>query len=101
MYIYTHTHIYIYTFDTNGNMNKETYSFKSKHHPGVIEELEKFEKELFGVTSSLKFQNITVDFKKPLKEDIPSIISSPDVLTFADERNNIYKTIPEHYNKNY
>ena len=90
----------MYTFDTNGNMNKETYSFKSKHHPGVIEELKMFEKELFGVTSSLKFQNKAVDFKKQLKEDIPSINSSPDALTFADERNNIYKTIPEHYNKN-
>ena len=50
------------TYDTNDNMNRETYGFKSKHHPGVIKELETFEKELFDIACSLKYRNTTDDF---------------------------------------
>ena len=51
------------TYDTNDNMNKESYGFKSKHHPGIIKQLETFEKELFDIASSLKFRNTTDDFQ--------------------------------------
>ena len=85
------------TYDTNDNMNKETYGFKSKHHPGIIKELESLEKDLFDIANSLKFRNTTDDFQKQLKEDVSSINSSPDVLIFADKTNNIYKATPEQY----
>ena len=78
-------------------MNKETYGFKSKHHPGIIKQLETFEKELFDIVSSLKFRNITDDFQKQLKEDISNIKLSADVLILADKTNNIYKATPEQY----
>ena len=52
------------TYDTNDDMNKETYGFKPKHHPGVIKKLETFEKEPFNIASSLKFRNTTDDFQK-------------------------------------
>ena len=78
-------------------MNKETYGFKSKHHPGIIKQLETFEKEPFDIVSSLKFRNITDDFQKQLKEDISNIKLSPDVLILADKTNNIYKATPEQY----
>ena len=87
------------TYDTNDNMDKETYGFKSKHHPGIIKELERFEKYLFDIANSLKFRNTTDDFQKQLKEDVSSIISSSDVLIFADKTNNIYKATPEQYKK--
>ena len=51
------------TYDTNDNMNKESYGFKSKHHPGIIKQLETFERELFDIASSLKFRNTTDDFQ--------------------------------------
>ena len=77
------------TYYTNDNMNKKTYGFKSKHHPGIIKQLETFEKELFDIASSLKSRNTTEGFQNQLKEDISSINSSPDVLIFADKTNNI------------
>ena len=82
------------TYDTNDNMNKE-----SKHHPGLIKELDTFEKELFDIASSLKFRNTTSDFQKQMKEDFSSINSSPDVLILTDKTSNIYKTTTEQYKK--
>ena len=38
-------------------------------------------------------------FKKKMKSDILDIKSSPNVLIFADETSNIYKTAPQEYNK--
>ena len=73
------------------------HGFKSKHHPGIIKQLETFEKELFDIVSSLKFRNITDDFQKQLKEDISNIKLSADVLILADKTNNIYKATPEQY----
>ena len=87
------------TYDTNDNMNKETYGFKLKHHPGLRKELETFEKELFDIISFLKFGNTITNFQKQLKEDISSINSYPNVFILADKTNNIYKTTPEQYKK--
>ena len=87
------------TYNANDSVNRETYGFKSKHHPGLRKELEMFEKGLFDIASSLKFRNKRDDFQKQLKEDISSINSSSDLLIFADKTNNIYKTSPEQYKK--
>ena len=87
------------TYDSNENMNKETYGFKSKHHPSIIKQLETFEKELFDIASSLELRNTTDDFQKQLKEDISNIKLSPDVLIFADKTNNISKATPEQHKK--
>ena len=35
---------------------KETYGFKSKHHPSQCKYLEEFEKDLFKIASSPKFR---------------------------------------------
>ena len=78
-------------------MKKETCGFKSEHHPGIIKELEKSEKHLFDMASSLTFKNTTDSFKKQLKEDVSSINSSPDVVIFAEKANNIYKETPKQY----
>ena len=71
------------------------HGLKSKYHPGIIKELETFEKDPFGIANSLKFRNTTGSFQKQLKEDVSSINSSPGVLIFADKTNNIYKARPE------
>ena len=87
------------TYDSNDNIGKEAYGFKSKHHHDIIKELETFERDLFDIASSLKFRNTTDDFQNQLKENVPSINSSPDVLIFADKTNNICKATPEQYKK--
>ena len=38
-------------FSYYDDMNKKTYGFKSKHHPGLTKELESFEKELFAIAT--------------------------------------------------
>ena len=78
---------------------KETYGFKSRYHPNQSKYLEAFEKDLFGISSTLKFRPIHNDFQRKIKEDIAQIKSSPDVLIFADKTNNIYKTSPQEYQK--
>ena len=65
-------------------MKKETCDFRSEHHPGIIKELEKSEKHLFDMASSLTFRNTTDSFQKQMKEDVSSINSSLDVVLFAD-----------------
>ena len=42
---------------------KETYGFKSKYHSSQSKYLEAFEKDLFGITSTLKFRPIHNDFQ--------------------------------------
>ena len=76
-------------------MAKETYGFKSKHHPGQCKELETFKKDLWNIVSSLKYRKSTDYFQEQMKEDISSINSSLDVFIFADKTNNIYKAPPE------
>ena len=78
---------------------KETYGFQSKYHPSQSKYLEVFEKDLFGITSTLKFRPTQNDFQQKMKEDIAQIKSSPYVLIFADKTNNIYKTSRHEYQK--
>ena len=78
-------------------MNKETYGFKSKHHHGILKELETFGKDLLNMTSSLKSRNTTKDLQ--FKGDVCSIKLSSDVLIFAVRTSNIYKASPEQYKK--
>ena len=85
--------------NTNSRMVKETYGFKSKHHPVQCKELETFEKDLYNIVSSLKYRKSTDDFQEQMKEDISSINYSPDVFIFEDKTDNIYKARPEQYKK--
>ena len=48
--------------NTSNRMVKETYGFKSKHHPGKLKELETFEKDLYNIVSSLKYRNQLTTF---------------------------------------
>ena len=78
---------------------RETFGFKSKHHPCQLRELDKFEKDLFNVVSSLKFRKLSDSFQEKMKSDISEIKSSPNVFIFADKTSNIYKAAPREYNK--
>ena len=85
--------------NTRNRTVKQTYGFKSEHHPGQCKELEAFEKDLYNIVSSLNYRKLTDDFQEQMKEDISSINSSADVFIFAHKTNNIYKAPPEQYKK--
>ena len=79
--------------------SKETYGFKSKHHPSQSKYLEAFEKDLFNMANSLKFSRVHNDFQQKMKKDIAQIKPSNDVFIFADKTNNLYKSSPKEYKK--
>ena len=65
--------------------SKETYGFKSKHHPSQSKYLEVFEKDLFNMANSLKFRRVRNDFQQKMTQDITQIKSSNDVFIFAEK----------------
>ena len=71
--------------------NFKTYGFKSRNHPPQITLLEEFEKDLYGVVTSIKYRNVNNNFQEKLKSDISKIKSSANMFIFADENNNIYE----------
>ena len=85
--------------NTSNRMDKETYGFKSKHHPGQCKELETSEKDLYNIVSSLKHRKPTDDFQEQMKEDISNINFTQDVFIFVGKANNICKASPEQYKK--
>ena len=78
---------------------KQTYGFKSEHHPSQSKYLEAFEKDLFNIANSLKFRPVQNDFQQKMKEDIAQIKSSTDAFIFTDKTNNVYTSSPEEYKK--
>ena len=81
--------------------SKETYGFKSKHHPSQSKYIKAFEKDLFNMANSLKFRRVHNDFQQKMKEDTAEIKSSNDVFILAGKTNNLYKSSPEKYKKFY
>ena len=85
-------------FFLNGNnaeeIRKETFGFKSRHHPPQPTELEMLEKDLLHFINSIKFRYQKNIFQQKLKADINEIKKSTDVFVFADETSNIYKMTP-------
>ena len=61
--------------------------------------MEAFKKEFLGMIPKIKFQFVKDKFQKKLKEDIPKIKESPNVVVFADKISNIYE-MPEQQHKN-
>ena len=87
----------------NGNnreeTRKETFGFKSHHHPPQPTELEMFEKGLLHIINSIKFRNQKNTFQQTLKADINEIKKSTHVFVFADKTSNIYKMTPQKHKK--
>ena len=71
-------------FFLNGNnteeTRKETFGFKSHHHPPQPTELEMFEKGLLHIINSIKFRNQKKTFQQKLKADISEIKISTDAF---------------------
>ena len=94
----------VHFFLNNNEKNKEepkreTFGFKSKHHPCHLREFDDFEKDLFNVAASVKFRKLNYSFQEKTKSNISDIKSSPNVFLFADKTSNIYTATPREYNK--
>ena len=57
--------------------------------------LEEFEKDLYGIVTSIKYRSVSNNFQKILKSDITKIKSSANMFIFADKSNNIYEMKPQ------
>ena len=57
--------------------------------------LEEFEKDLYGIVTSIKYRSVSNNFQKRLKSDITKIKSSANMFIFADKSNNIYEMKPQ------
>ena len=78
---------------------KETFGFKTRNSPPVIEELKEFEDGLTKIIQKVKFKNIECQFQKDLNEDIKSIQSDNRLFVKADKSTNFYKLEATKYNQ--
>ena len=78
---------------------KETYGFKSRNCPPVVDELVDFENDMMKMIKDIKFKKIDNPFQNQLKKDIQEIHSSDKVLIKADKSRNICKMKKEEYEK--
>ena len=59
---------------------KETYGFKSRNCPPIVEEATNFEHDLMMMIKNIQFTNIKNDFQTELKNDISDIQKCEKVL---------------------
>ena len=77
--------------------DKETYGFKSKKCPPVVNELSKFEEDLMKIIKNIEFRNVNNEFQKKMKEDMKNIKTCGKVVVPADKSTNLYKVDKETY----
>ena len=56
--------------ETQEKQQKNTFGFKSQHHPPQCNLLEEFEKDVFDIIKSIKFRKVRNKFQEELKEDL-------------------------------
>ena len=81
------------------SMAKETFGFKTKNCPPVIEELRKFEEGMIQIIQKVKFRKINCAFQNDLKNDITSVKSDNRLFVKADKSTNFYKLDAAKYNQ--
>ena len=85
--------------ETQEKQQKNTFGFKSWHHPPKCKLFEEFEKDVFGTVKSIKFRKVRSKFQEELKEDLSKIRKSRNMLVFANKTNNVYEMKPEDHEK--
>ena len=79
---------------------KETFGFKTKNCPPVIEELRNFEEGMTQIIQKVKFKKINCQFQNDLKNDLTSVKSDNHLFVFkADKSTNFYKLDAAKYNQ--
>ena len=89
---------FFYKYPNASSDNKETYGFKSRKSPPVIEELKEFENCMIDLVQSIKFKDSTNSFQEKLKSDIASIKEDKRITVKADKTTNFYKMETSKYN---
>ena len=56
--------------ETQEKQQKNTFGFKSRHHPPQCNLLEKFEKDVVDIIKSIKFRKVRNKFQEEPKEDL-------------------------------
>jgi len=69
---------------------KETYGFKTPHHPPMMEELKPFEDDMAKLIQNLEFKYSDNALQRRMREDLELIRQSPDVVVEADKTANLY-----------
>ena len=77
----------------------KTYGLKWRNHPPQIILLEEFQKDLYGIVTSIKHHNVNKNFQDKLKSDISRIKSSVNMFIFADKTNKIFEMKPQGHEK--
>ena len=85
--------------ETQEKQQKNTFGFKSRHHPPQCNLLEEFEKDVFDIIKSIKFRKVRNKFQEELKEDLSKIRKSRNMFVFADKTNNVYEMKSEDLEK--
>ena len=78
---------------------KETFGFKTKNCPPVIEELRNCEEGMTQIIQKVKFRKIKCQFQKELNDDITSVKSDNRLFVKADKCTNFYKLDTAKYNQ--
>ena len=85
--------------ETQEKQQKNTFGFKSRHHPPQCNLLEEFEKDVFDIIKSIKFRKVRNKLQEELKEDLSKIRKSRNIFVFADKTNNVYEMKSEDHEK--
>lgn len=78
---------------------KETFGFKTRNCPPVIEDLRNFEEGMTQIIQKVKFRNIKCQFQKDLNDDISSVKRDNRLFVKADKSTNFYKLEAAKYNQ--
>ena len=78
---------------------KITFGFNSANVPTVVQEISKFEEDMWDLVDNIRFSNKKTTFQKEMENDIKNIKKSKNVFIKADKTGNIYETSPETYKK--
>ena len=79
--------------------SKETYGFKSRRSPPVIDDLKVFEENMTNLIQNIEFEHQRNSFQNQLKSDLNSIKKDNKLTIKADKTVNYYKMEPKRYNE--
>ena len=70
---------------------KETFGFRSRKCPPVVDELTNFESDLMLMIKNIEFRNTNNTFQEKLRNDIKEFCQENKVFVSADKSTNICK----------
>ena len=76
---------------------KETFGFKTRNCPPVVEEMKSFEEGMIHIIQNISFKGTQSQFQEGLEDDIASVKNDSRLFVKADKSTNFYKLdVPEY-----